>query len=673
MKKHVIKWLALSLALLLLPVVAMGEELPYNSYSFDLHKDTVPAPAGYVLRETVGGAAMGTEPLKKPQDFFFHKESRELYIADTENKRVVVVNDRFEFQREYTNAGGENFKRPTGLYVNKQGNIYVADEGNWLVYLMDQQGNLIRKYDRPQSDLFTAEMIFKPQKVVADSAGRVYVLSQGLYEGLICYYEDGTFMSFYGASHVELSWRMTVQKIMRIFQTRTQRAGSEAMVPVAYTNIAIDDEDMIYAVVANSEALENKALVKLNPLGINLLRDLKFGNSNYLDVIPERHGIYTVLDRQFRNVYLFSEDTGHLTGFGGNGIQEGLFSAPVAIEQLDDYILVLDSDFATISVFETTPFGRAINEAMRLYSDGRYEESIEPWREVLRLDNNYAMAYEGLGKAYYQLEDYETAMQYFKLGNFKIRYSDAFQEYTLQLIRQNMIFILLGIVVLFVLFRVKKAYRKRHPKAPKPQTGWRAPFYCMRHPYQGFENVKFTGLGSVRSGAVIIAAFFAVTVFQTLQTGFIFNPNRLDRLNIPVILAVTAGGFLLFYISSVAVSSLMSDCEGRNSELFIVESYALLPYILGTFIYTILTNFVSMEVGAFLTYFMVFYVAWSVILLVVGLFHVNQISFGKTLLNLLLTLVGMLLIVVLIMLLYSLVQQIYLFLNTIYSEIMFRI
>ena len=162
-------------------------------------------------------------------------------------------------------------------------------------------------------------------------------------------------------------------------------------------------------------------------------------------------------------------------------------------------------------------------------------------------------------------------------------------------------------------------------------------------------------------------------VISFVGTGFIFNHNRLERLNIFLLLGVTLGGFLLFFIANLAVCSLMNDCEGKTRELFIVTSHALLPAILARLAVVVVSNFVNLQMGVFLNMLSTVGVMWSVILLFMGQMQVNRISVKRTLLNLLLSVLVLVIIVVLLVLLYSLYQQINVFFTTLYNEIMFRI
>lgn len=667
---------ALFLCLMLLPAVlftAAADEAPYSGYTYNRYGQPVPSPIGYRVKAVLDNAAMGITGLNGPQDLMYDPQHNELYIADTGNARVVVLDSSYHMVREYGSMDGTALKHPMGVFVKAGGDIYIADDQLGAVVRINRDGKLIKSYVRPNSDLYEEATPYKPQKVVADSAGRVYVLSQGAYQGLVCFYDNGEFMNFFGSSHVTVTAKVVLQKIWRMFLTRDQRAGLESFIPIEYGNIAIDEEDMIYAVVVAGEQGESTPIAKLNPMGINIFPIR--ASASFTDVLPEKEGIYTALNKTTRVISQFTETSGMLLTFGGYGTQNGLFQDPVAMERVGDNILVLDAQTGTITVFEPTAFGRAIHEASILYNDGRYLESIQPWLNVLQMDNNYNMAYYGLGKAYFQLNEYEKAMDYFRQGNYKDGYSEAFKEYSLKIVRDHMGLILCFIALLFALTKGWGVIKKRRgTKKTKRRGGFfGAPVYCMAHPYRGFESIKYEGLGSVASGAAVLLVFFGASVFEYLQTGFAFNANRIDRFNVQLLFVGTVGSFLLAYVSNLAVSSLMSDCEGKKHELFIAFSYALFPAILGIIARTIISNFVTLDMKVFLNFLSIVTIGWSAVLLVMGIYHVNQLTLKKTLLNLLLTALAVVIVLVLMVLAYSLFQQMWVFFLTIYHEIMFRL
>lgn len=196
--------------------------------------------------------------------------------------------------------------------------------------------------------------------------------------------------------------------------------------------------------------------------------------------------------------------------------------------------------------------------------------------------------------------------------------------------------------------------------------------YTMFHPVNGFDQVKWEKKGSPLFCVVILAAFFLTKVFEQVLTGFIFNGFNPDKISVPSIFLMSIGGFAICYAANWAVSSLMFT-EGDERNIFICMCYTLVPYTVCELIYIFASNFTNNELAAFLTAIRVVGLLWSAVILFIGMFYVHQLSFGQTVVNLLLTVVGILILLFLILLAYSLVQQIYTFAYTIYNEIVFRI
>lgn len=202
-------------------------------------------------------------------------------------------------------------------------------------------------------------------------------------------------------------------------------------------------------------------------------------------------------------------------------------------------------------------------------------------------------------------------------------------------------------------------------------SGAKQCFYTLFHPFNGFDQVKWEKKGSPRFCILILAAFFLTNVFDQVLTGFIFNTYNPDKISVPSIFLITMGGFLIVFIANWAVSSLMFT-EGELRNIFIALCYTLCPWIIAELLYILATNFSNQELQAFLTAIRIVGLIWSAAVLLTGMFYVHQLSFGKVLVNLLLTAVGVLAILFLILLAYSLVNQIYTFLFTIWNELVFR-
>lgn len=196
--------------------------------------------------------------------------------------------------------------------------------------------------------------------------------------------------------------------------------------------------------------------------------------------------------------------------------------------------------------------------------------------------------------------------------------------------------------------------------------------YTMFHPVNGFDQVKWEKKGSPVFCILILAAFFLTAVFDQVLTGFIFNTYNPDKISVPSIFLMTMGGFAICYAANWSVSSLMFT-EGDERNIFICLCYTLVPYIFTELIYILCTNFANQELVAFLNAIRIIGFLWSGLILFIGTFYVHQLSFGKTVINLLLTVVGILIILFLLLLAYSLTGQIYTFFYTVYNEIVFRL
>lgn len=198
------------------------------------------------------------------------------------------------------------------------------------------------------------------------------------------------------------------------------------------------------------------------------------------------------------------------------------------------------------------------------------------------------------------------------------------------------------------------------------------PLHMMLHPIDATDGIKWQSKGSYLVSAGLVVLAFLTAVLERQATGFIFNPHRLDRINIINIMLVTFLVVALWIIANRALCTLM-DGEGKTSEIIIGSCYSLLPYIVLSLFAVVLSHFLTHDMGVFLTYIQVGGYIWSGLVLFQVMRVIHQFSVKQTVWNLVLTVVGMLIIAFIILLIYSLFQQVYVFLFTIFNEIMFRL
>lgn len=231
---------------------------------------------------------------------------------------------------------------------------------------------------------------------------------------------------------------------------------------------------------SNIDTQGKQAVRRLNPKGEDVIKKGENGNvggdlaivstssSNYagismiIDVVYRDKGIYSLLDSKRGRIFTYDHEGNLLYIFGGLGAQAGTFTTPVAIEALDDKIVVLDATRREMLVFKETQYGNLINEAVGLRYDGDETLAVDMWKQVLMLDENNELANVGIGKAYLTSGDNVNAMKYLKIGMSRQYYSVAYRRYRNEFLKEYLGFILTGVVVIIAaIVLIKKHIKKK--------------------------------------------------------------------------------------------------------------------------------------------------------------------------------------------------------------------
>ena len=459
------------------------------TYTYDYWEDVQESPDAYRVATVIDSMTLGLEKLEnvrinKAQSLYVRDQF--IYVCDTNNHRILEIERKgnaFSLRRvikEMTGSRVNTFSTPYDVFVDPDYNIYVADYGNQRVAMMDKNLKWIRDYTKPADATFDQSLNFLPKKIVVDVAGRVYALCQNVNKGLVKYEADGTFSGFIGANTVSISMGEYIWK--RYFQTKEQRAQTESFVPTEYENIYIDPEGFIYAtnIVFSEYDLKYdnaKPIRRLNSLGSDILiKNDRFppigdlfwveqgaeasGPSKFVDITVMQNDIYVALDRTRGRLFGYDSQGVLLWAFGTKGNVEGAFTGAVSLEHMGYDLLVLDQLENSITVFQTTEYGQTIYDATETYLDGKYEESADLWRNVMKMNANYPLAFRGIGRAVLRQDRYEEAMDYFKLAHDRENYGRAFKLYRKEWVEGNIWWILLLVAVLLIVplcvGRVKK-------------------------------------------------------------------------------------------------------------------------------------------------------------------------------------------------------------------------
>ncbi len=447
------KCLILLTALLLLvcaPLTVTASE-PYRGYTYSSTDEgtlDVAAPQAYLPAAVYAGAELGVT-LTSPEDLQFDKDGN-LYICDAGQNAIYVFSPELQLIRTVTdfdnNGTPDTFSQPYGIFVTDGGELYVADFGNQRVVALNADGSLLRIVTRPDSDLLAETFTFQPQKVLVDTANRLFVLSKNVNEGILQFTEQGKFLGFYGSNTVTAN---PIDIIWKEIMTEEQTGKLTQFVPVEYKNFSLDHKGFIYAVTAVSDVGDPIRRINLSGGDVlvrapidgskKVMGDVSYpyggvtgivGPSSFVDITSDNLGNYYVLDDKRGRIFTYDEEGNLLFVFGAlNSGQVGSFSSPSAIAYHEHCVYALDRANAEMIVFEPTEYARIMEEAMNSYLLQEYEESLALWEEIIKRNNNCDLAYYKAGYCLYRMMEYPKAMEYFKLVNAKESYSDAMVKY----------------------------------------------------------------------------------------------------------------------------------------------------------------------------------------------------------------------------------------------------
>ena len=485
------------LCLVLLACLAFGnafaaDSLPYDCYNYDHWNNILYTPAPYVPDGLVSGATLRFEgapvgAFRNPQDLCVSPDG-DVYIADTGNNRIVVLAQDLKTVRRIitgfeAEGAAQTFSAPSGVAISEKHRLYIADSLNRRIVVLEPDGTFVKYVQNPQSEVLDEGYVFTPLRVSVDYADRVYVIAQNMFQGIMVFSEEGVFTGFFGTISVKISlW----EKFWRKLATKEERGKQQLFIPTEFTGIDVDDEGFVYASNKDTDGLQ--AVRRLNPTGEDVIRrgppanlggDRVFGAvgnyagpSQIVGDVDRGHGTYSLLDSRRGRIFTYDHEGNLLYIFGGIGSQAGTFLTPTAIEQLGSRLLVLDSQQGNLTVFAQTEYGSLINRAVALRFDGDETQAVPLWQEVLRLDEINELANTGIGKAYLSAGDNENAMLYLRRGMNREYYSVAFKRWRNERLRNNISFILSGVVaaaVLAVLWvkavrpAVRKKAKRRNP------------------------------------------------------------------------------------------------------------------------------------------------------------------------------------------------------------------
>ncbi|MCF7925325.1 MAG: hypothetical protein K9L26_02225 [Candidatus Izimaplasma sp.] len=488
--------LTLLIVLMITPLLMAASSYNYSYWGEVIHSAPGMTFATYVDAEQLGVSLASPEDLVVYQDDIFMVDSgtHMLYVID-ETFQLKDAKSSFNFTQSYLDAEDINqinpltLNTPSGVDVTDSG-IFIADTGNYRIVKLNHDFEVIDIFDYIEDDTFLApresategnedKIYFEPKKITVDVTDRMYVIAKNVYEGILEINYDGSFNRYTGVNPIKLT---PFEIFSRSLMTEEQLAQLQLFLPTEYTNASIDDRNFIYATSKVSENNAENPIQLINPKGVDVIKrngyfppmgDVQYiegsnsyvieGPSTLVDIASTKDGIYTVLDQKRSRLFTYDSEGNLLYIDGDEGKQVDKFSEGVAIGYFKDDLLVLDRKTKTIIVYRLTEFGAYVNEAIHYHNEGMFEEAAQVWKKVVKMNSNYEIAYNGIGKLLLRQEKFKEAMEYFKLGHDQYYYSKAYKEYRNAILKDNFGIIMGSIVFVsgtFIGLKIRSTYKK---------------------------------------------------------------------------------------------------------------------------------------------------------------------------------------------------------------------
>ncbi|MFD0714572.1 YIP1 family protein [Paenibacillus sp. GCM10027626] len=704
------KWLAFIAALLLLCMLGIDSAsamVPYKTYFYDYEGNYFVSPDAFVPEQVLSAKEMGLSGggLKQPADLVVDDSGR-VYIADQGGNRVLLLDKQYRLLREFKSFVREDgvtkdeFNGPSGIFVTKEGLLYVADSKNARIVVLRLDGSLETILEAPDSEVFPAGFIYEPSALGVDPAGRIYVVSKSTNMGVISLTADGEFAGFIGAEKVtpkvaDLFWRLIT--------TREQKSRTAKNVPVEYNNITIDELGFLYVTssaqdgreqwnaIRNRDKTSRHAPVKrLNNLGIDVLMrngafppagDVQIGKgvSRFIDVALAADGVYSALDAAQNKIFTYDDQGNLLYVFGGSGSQNGVFQSVVSLAYQDTRLLVLDKESGKLTVFRRTDYGDNIAAAIQARKQRDYDASIAAWEKVLQQNPAFEMAYSGVAQSNMRKAEYQQAMKHYKLANDWEHYFKAFAEYRKEMIGKFILLLpIAACVIVWLIVRFFK-YVKKVNSSGWSEQGRRSlrdellyAFHVMFHPFDGFWDLKHEKRGSMRAALLIVLAVLAADVFRRLAGGYILFPTDWRMLELQDTILSVLIPLLLWCCVNWGLTTLM-DGEGSLKDIFITSAYSLMPIVMLSVPITIVSNVLVTQEQQFITFLTTLSYGWSLGLIFVGVMVTNDYTPFKNVYTSFFSVIGMGFVAFLSVMFINILQNMNSFITTIINEITFRL
>jgi hypothetical protein len=131
-----------------------------------------------------------------PSNIAFSPDFNILYVVDTYNFRIQAFDrqGKYLFHWGTPGIGSSQFMHAFGIAVDKDGNVYIGDDGANRIQKFDSKGNFIKKWGRWGTE---PGQFYKPKGIAIDPRGRLMVMNFGNHRADV-FDTEGNYLFMFG-------------------------------------------------------------------------------------------------------------------------------------------------------------------------------------------------------------------------------------------------------------------------------------------------------------------------------------------------------------------------------------------------------------------------------------------------------------------------------------------
>ncbi|MDY0277874.1 MAG: YIP1 family protein, partial [Acholeplasma sp.] len=525
------------------------------------------------------------------------------------------------------------------------------------------QYEVTNTYKKPTNTPYFEESdVFEPTKIITDHANLVYIVLANNFNGLAKYNDKGEFTGYFGGNQLPKTFENMIKSLL--FDEQQRREWFK-MIPNPVYNVGVDHSGLIVTTTKLEYGYK-----KIN-IANQVYNESLWGFDDIEDVfVGPNHTIFTISKEGM--IVEYSPEGEVLFIFSGKDdfSQKGLFKNPtgIAVDSKNN-LYAIDSQAKSLQIFIPTEFADTIHEAITLYYDGRYSESLEPWQKVLKMNALFDLANKGIGDAYFAQMEYEKAMESYVVARETEGYSQAFWEVRNKKLLDNgtTIVIIIFSLVLLVLANqflkfgkyLKKPFVMLHKflKKFKLYNELLFGFYVIKKPSDAFYGIKREKKGSNLAAIIYYLLFFIVYMIWLYNTNFIFNDVVKSEIVVFTEIIKVFLPILLWVFSNYLIGNIR-DGEGKMSDIFQGTAYILLPAIITLPILTFISHYLTFNEAFIYNIFAYIGIGLSAIYLVIMVKEIHFYDMKPTIANIFITIFTAIILVVFTLIVYLLLNEI---------------